>query len=55
MEKMQEKEFDEMIKSANPAACKKHCFIKLYELGTHSDYGCKYCGLKTLTPEKFEK
>ena len=51
MLRMQEDEFDRREKTCTPAECKEHCFAKLYYLGTHSDYGCIHCGLKTLTPE----
>ena len=52
---MQEDEFDRMTKTLKPEECKEHHFVKLYYLGTHSDYGCTLCGLKTLTPEIFKK
>ena len=52
---MQEDEFDQMKKTLKPEECKEHNFVKLYYLGSHSDYGCTLCGLKTLTPELFKK
>ena len=52
---MQEDEFDQITKTLKPEDCKEHHFVKLYYLGTHSDYGCTLCGLKTLTPELFIK
>ena len=55
MEKMQESEFDKIIKKTTPDECREHSFVKLYVLGTHSDYGCIHCGFKTLSPEMFSK
>ena len=55
MQKMQEDYFDSLKKDCHPNECKEHEFIKLYYKGTHSDYGCIHCGMKTLTPELFKK
>ena len=52
---MQEDEFDKIKKPLKPEECKKHDFVKLYVLSTHSDYGCTLCGFKTLTPELYRK
>lgn len=52
---MQEDEFDKIKKPLKPEKCKKHDFVKLYVLSTHSDYGCTLCGFKTLTPEMYKK
>jgi len=53
MERMQEDEFSKMTFTDNPATCRHH-FVKLYDLSSHSDYGCVKCGFCTLTPEKYE-
>ena len=53
MRKMQESYFDEIRQTVSTKDC-RHVFVKLYDLGVHSDYGCIYCKLKTLTPELFE-
>ena len=55
MRHMQEKEFDEITKPLKREECTEYNFVKLYELSTHTDYGCTLCGLKTLTPEFFKK
>ena len=55
MEKMQESYFDQIIKDTKPENCTEHHFVKLYDLGAHSDYGCIKCGFKTLTPEIYKK
>jgi len=52
MYKMQEEEFDKIKATKKPELC-NHEFVKLYTLGTHSDYGCLLCKVKTLTPELF--
>lgn len=52
MYKIQESEFDAIEQTVEPKLC-KHSFVKLYDLGTHSDYGCVLCKIKTLTPEKY--
>ena len=52
---MQEKEFDEITKPLKREECTEYNFVKLYELSTHTDYGCTLCGLKTSTPELFKK
>ena len=52
---MQEDEFDQMKKTLKPEECKEHNFVKLFYLGSHSDYGCTLCGFKTLKPESLKK
>jgi len=49
MEKMQEKEFDEIKATCKPENCNHQRIVKLYYLGTHSDYGCLDCKIKSLT------
>lgn len=48
MQHMQEEKF-EIIKKKNEI-CKKdeHDVVKLYINGTHTDYGCVICGMKSL-------
>ena len=55
MEKMQEKEFDDIPQKNSVEECKEHEVVKLYYLGTHSDYGCKKCKLKSLDLNVFKK
>lgn len=50
MEKMQEDVFDKIKPTEHPKKC-QHEFVKLYHLGTHTDYGCTKCKIKTTTPE----
>ena len=52
MKKMQETEFDKIVWKRNAKEC-PHSFVKLYDRGTHSDYGCELCGMKTMTPEQY--
>lgn len=58
MRHMQEEEFDKLNFSGldkNNAIKKcKHSVVKLYYLGTHTDYGCEKCGFKSLLIEDFE-
>lgn len=46
MEKMQEDYFDNIKKSNEK--CPPHEIVKLYINGTHTDYGCKKCKIKSL-------
>ncbi len=55
MEKMQEKVFDKIRQETTPDKCRKHEVVKLYYLGTHSDYGCKKCKMKSLILSDFDK
>lgn len=54
MKHMDEKEFDKIKAKESPESC-NHVFVKLYDLGMHSDYGCIKCKIKTLTPEKLKR
>ena len=54
MNRMQESEFDVIEQTVEPELC-KHSFVKLYYLGTHSDYGCVLCKIKIQTPEKLRR
>lgn len=58
MKHMQEEAFDklnfsDLDKSGKNKEC-KHSIVKLYYLGTHTDYGCEKCGFKSLLIEDFE-
>lgn len=55
MKEMQEKEFDRITFKPNNEECVlgKHEVVKLYMFGTHTDYGCIKCGIKSLCLEYF--
>lgn len=48
MQKIQEKEFYEAVKNAKAGECKEHEFVKIYNLGSHDNFGCIKCGYRTL-------
>lgn len=52
MKNMQEDEFDK-IERTNLAKLCKHEVVRLYQFGSHSDYGCINCGMKSLIIEDF--
>lgn len=54
MRKMQEKEFDELPRTTIDAEAHRHEVVKLYVNGTHTDYGCIKCKMKSLVKEDFE-
>ena len=54
MEKMQEAEFDRIKQKITPNKCQNHYVVKLYYLGTHSDYGCRNCKMKSSILKDFE-
>jgi hypothetical protein len=54
MEHMKEEDFDKIPQTTEFGKC-KHEVVKLYINGTHSDYGCIKCKLKSLVLEDFEK
>lgn len=54
MQKMQEDEFDKIEPTTKPGERCVHEVVKLYYLGTHSDYGCIKCKMKSLVLEHFE-
>lgn len=54
MEHMQEDVFDKIPITEDYQNC-NHEVVKLYYLGTHSDYGCIKCGMKSLILEDFKK
>ena len=49
MQKMQEESFDKIEATCKPEDCKHLRIVKLYYLGSHSDYGCLDCKMKSLT------
>ena len=53
MEKMQEKDFDELEPTCQMEQCKHERVIKLYENATHCDYGCLDCHYKSFRKEDF--
>lgn len=53
MQHMEESEFDKLTFTEKPANCRHH-FVRLYDSGAHTDYGCVKCGFCTSTPEKYE-
>ena len=52
MQHMQEDVFDKLEKSRDK--CPPHEVVKLYSEGTHTDYGCIKCKLKSLIIKDFE-
>lgn len=54
MYKMQEEEFDAIVIDESTSNCPPHEVVKLYYLGTHSDYGCVKCKMKSLRLEDFQ-
>lgn len=52
LKNMQEDEFDK-IERTNLAKLCKHEVVRLYQFGSHSDYGCIKCGMKSLIIEDF--
>ncbi len=55
MQKMQEEEFDKIEPKHNYGEKCEHDIVKLYYCGTHSDYGCIKCKMKSLNLEDFAK
>lgn len=53
MKRMQEDEFDKLEKMDKPCLKGRHEVVKLYYLGTHSDYGCEKCGMKSYNIKDF--
>ena len=54
MIRMQENEFDQIEPTIKPGEKCNHEIVKLYYLGTHSDYGCIMCKMKSLLLEDFD-
>ena len=55
MRKMQERDFDLIEKSCEVEVCSHPEIVKLYDNGTHTDYGCTQCKLKSLENDAFER
>ncbi len=51
MKRMQEADFDKIEESKG--SCPPHDVVKLYYFGTHSDYGCTRCKMKSSNIEDF--
>ena len=54
MYRMSEEEFDAIKITDDTPKCPPHEIVKLYYLGTHSDYGCIKCKFKSLIKSDFE-
>ena len=54
MKKMQEDEFDEIEPTTKSGEQCSHEVVKLYILGSHTDYGCVKCKMKSLILEDFK-
>ena len=54
MQKMQEDKFDEIEPITKQGEKCSHEVVKLYILGSHTDYGCVKCKMKSLILEDFE-
>ena len=53
MQKMQEDEFDEIEPITKQGERCSHEVVKLYILGSHTDYGCVKCKMKSLNLKDF--
>ena len=54
MEKLQETEFAQLNATCEARRC-NHNIVKLYDKGTHSDYGCVNCKMQSMNLEDFER
>ena len=54
MMRMQEEEFDEIEPTTKNEEKCQHEIVKLYQLGTHTDYGCIKCKMKSPILEDFK-
>ena len=52
---MQEDEFDKIQPTTKIGEICLHDIVKLYIKGTHSDYGCIRCKMKSLVLENFNR
>lgn len=52
MEHMSEEDFAKLPQTANPNTC-KHQIVKLYDAGSNTDYGCKYCKMMSTNKDDF--
>lgn len=55
MQKMTEEEFDKIAYEYNIKECDHSQVVRLYYMGTHTDYGCMKCGMKSTVKEHFNK
>lgn len=55
MTKMAEEDFDKLEASTTPEKCDHKDIVKLYYLGTHTDYGCIKCKCKSSNKEDFNR
>lgn len=55
MRKMQEDEFDKIQPTTKIGEICTHDIVKLYIKGTHSDYGCIRCKMKSLVLDSFNR
>ena len=46
MRKMEQEEFNKLTFDISPKECSHIEVVRLYSLGTHTDYGCLKCGLQ---------
>ena len=53
MTKMTEEDFDKLVASTTPEKCDHKDIVKLYYLGTHTDYGCIKCKCKSSNKEDY--
>lgn len=54
MKHMQEDEFNKLPEPTHVCKPGEHEVVKLYDLGTHSDYGCIKCKIRSLDLTFFE-
>lgn len=55
MKKMEQTEFDRMTFSKSPKDCNHPDVVRIYDSGTHIDYGCVVCGFTHTNKEAFDK
>lgn len=55
MKKMTEEQFEAIPKTKKPKECKLHDVVRVYYLGSHSDYGCTRCGKMSTAIEDFDE
>jgi len=55
MKTMQESEFDKMEFDVPVEKCDHSDIVKLYQQATHTDYGCRSCGVKCMDLDLFKK
>ena len=55
MRNLEEKEFDQIDPTKDPSECNPHEVVRLCQLGTHLDYGCIKCKMKSSNKDDFYK